>query len=134
MSMLKSGKYNDPLHVGWDQLTVKYNDKDIFILNKALLDRQLCWENLEEIKETHWLKCMFYEMIMETDDAKELKELGKDLTECEFYLQELWKFEKDTRFHRFWEYPKCTCPKMDNNDSWGSGYNVVTKSCPLHGF
>jgi hypothetical protein len=125
--------YHDPLHIGWDQLTVEYNGQEIFILNKLLLDQQNAWTNLEDIKETHWLKLMFYEMIMETDNRTELAELAKDIQSCEFELQRLWGFSEDARFHRFWETPKCECPRLDNEERYGTSYLITNQSCPLHG-
>ncbi len=122
------------LHFGWDQMTVKDLDgKEVFLLNKHLFDRQLCWENLEAIKEVHALKLLFYAVIEETTDRKLLKELALDITLCEFELQRLWKFTEDVKFHRFWEVPKCVCPKLDNNDNYPTGYYMVSTTCPLHG-
>jgi hypothetical protein len=129
----QSRVYDDPLHVPSEQLVVYFNEQPIYMMNKRLLDQQNCWSNLEAIKETHWLKLLFYEMIRETNDPVELKELAKDITECEFELQSLWGFTKDAKFHRFWETPKCICAKMDNEDAYPTGYYSITLSCPLHG-
>ena len=107
----------DPLHEGWDELTVKdLEGKDLYVLNKRLFGSQMCWENLEAIKDTHQFKMLLYSMIEDTNDPDEIKSLANDITECEFELQRLWKFTEDLKFHRFWEYPKCSCPKMDNED------------------
>lgn len=131
--MLKDGKYHDPLHVGYDQLTVKdLEGKERFILNKRLMDHQNCWENLEAIKDAHTLKLLFYTMIEEETNPAMLKELAKDITEVEFELQRLWKFTVDANFHRFWETPKCQCPRMDNEEAYGTPYSITTSSCPLH--
>lgn len=123
--------YNDPLHIPYQDLVVNYNGKEVLMLNKALLDQQNAWDNLEEIKETHWLKLVICEMVQETEDASELKSLAQDLTEIEFYLQELWGFPKDIKFHRFWEYPKCECPKFDNLDAYPYA-SYISSNCRLH--
>lgn len=118
-----------------EELTVYFDDKPMYKLNKNLFDRQDCWENLEKIKEAHWLKLLFYNMIENTPikNTTKLKELANDITECEFYLQELWKLNKNQLFHRFWETPLCECPKMDNSDAWPTGYYIKALNCPLHG-
>lgn len=103
-----------------------------YIMNWFLLNRQQCWENLEDIKETHQLKLIIYDLIRETEDPDLLKSLAQDLTEIEFHLQELWKFPRDANFHRFWEYPKCTCPKLDNADDYPHMQHI-NLGCPLHG-
>lgn len=106
--------------------------KPKYAINKFLLRRQDCEENRETILELHELKLAIYSMIEETDNREELRDLALDLQEVEFCLQEMWKFEKDAKFHRFWEYPKCTCPKMDNED-WYPHRQVISMDCPLHG-
>lgn len=123
----------DSLHFGHEELTVYYDGETRVLLNKSLLDRQNCWENLDEIKETHWLKLLMYSMLRETSfDVKLMKSLAKDLVEIEYHLQSLWKFPLDSKFHRFWEYPKCACPKLDNYDAYP--YMQYTNlSCMLHG-
>lgn len=124
--------YKDPLHVPYEQLVVKYNGKEVLMLNKALLDQQNCWDNLEAIKDAHVIKLCIYEIIQDEKDTEALKTLAQDLTEIEFYLQELWGFSKDSRYHRFWLYPKCECPKMDNEDDYPH-LQYYNAGCPLHG-
>jgi hypothetical protein len=51
----------------------------------------------------------------------------------EYRLQELWGFPKDPNYHRFWEMAGCTCPKMDNEDAYPTGYYTRSGNCPLHG-
>ena len=113
-------------------LVVIFEGEPMYAISEELLDNQDAWENLEELKETHWLKLLFYQMIEETNDLAELKELGLDLEQIEYHLQRLWNFSEDYRFHRSWEYPKCYCPKMDNMDMYPY-QRVTTQCCPLHG-
>ena len=55
-------------------------------------------------------------------------------TANEFALQKLWGFSEDYKFHRFWDMEGCKCPKMDNDDSYPTGYYVTIEDCPLHGW
>lgn len=123
-------KRND-IVTSYQDLVIVYKGK-LTVLNQNLLNKQLCWPNLEEIREAHWLKLMIYEMIEESDNEAEIHSLGLDLTEIEYELQRLLKFKKDSAFHRFWEYPKCSCPKLDNmyNYPYRAIFNL---SCLLHG-
>lgn len=102
-------------------------------INPRLLTQQKAWKNLEKIKEVHQLKEIFHQMIKETDDAETLLFLSRNLTECEFELQRLWRFTPDARYHRFWFTPKCSCPKWDNEDAYPTGYYVTNSNCMLHG-
>lgn len=124
--------YNDSLHVSRETLTVYYNDIPQFILNKRLLDQQNAWGNLEDIKETHVLKLIIYDVIRSTKDPATLKSLVVDLTLIEFELQRLWGFLLDSNFHRFWEAPKCQCPTLDNEDLYPCR-SLISTHCPLHG-
>lgn len=131
--MANKSKYHDPLHVPSEQLVIYYNGKPHSMLSKAFLDQTNAWGNLEALKEVYWLKCMFNEMIEKSNDPCEIRDLAKNLTECEFEIQELWGFPRDIKYHRFWQAKKCTCAQMDNEEAWPSGYYSIDLNCLLHG-
>lgn len=108
-------------------------NEPIFMLNENLMIRQNVLHNLEDIKMVHQTKLEIYEMIRYETDHKLLKEYARDLTLCEFELQKLWGFPEDINFHRFWQTPKCECPKVDNEEAYGTKYSIRTLNCPLHG-
>lgn len=116
-----------------EDLIVVYNGEPKIMISETLLDKQDAWDRLEIIKALHMLRLGISQLMKETDDVSELKKLDKKYTEVEFELQEAWKFPKDARYHRYWNRPKCTCPKMDNEDRYGTGYSVINSECPLHG-
>lgn len=62
-----------------------------------------------------------------------LRQYAKKITKIEFALQGLWGFGQDENFHRWWELPKCSCPKMDNEEHWGTEFRVINQNCILHG-
>ncbi len=114
--------------------TVKVGKRGV-ILNAALLDQQKAWDNLEKIKDLHAIKLKYYQELdeMEPIDPARCKDIAAIITECEFSLQDAWGFPKAVKFHKFWETPRCTCPKMDNGDNWPTGYYITAGDCPLHG-
>lgn len=59
--------------------------------------------------------------------------LLKAWTDINFALQSLWGFRRDQRYHKFWTVPRCTCPQLDNEDSYPTGYYIFNSECPLHG-
>lgn len=105
----------------------------MFRINKNLLIRQKCEANLKDIITQHELKLQIYDWIREESDTAILKEYSRWLTDIEFTLQELWNFPKDQNFHRFWDTENCLCPKLDNDDSYPTGYYSINVRCPLHG-
>lgn len=118
------------------ELIVSYKGKPKFRLNKSLFDQQNCWENLEEIKWLHIERLDIEETMTEALDGKFdlalIKHLDKEWTENQFALQEAWKFEKNAKFHRFWDIPACKCAKLDNLDSYPSGYYSYSGGCQIH--
>lgn len=123
--------YKDPLHIPSAQLEIKYKGYHI-ILNKTLLDQQMCWHNVEGIKALHYAKAAVYDAIENTNDENTLYSLSGALQEIEFALQDAWGFPKDLAFHRFWEYPKCMCPSLDNRDMYPSSRRIISMDCALH--
>ena len=74
-------------------------------------------------------------MILDNKSNPELLPLYSEIHKnIEFTLQELWKFGANANFHRFWEQPQCTCPRMDNEERLGHDYGFIISSiCPVHG-
>jgi hypothetical protein len=125
--------YKDPLHIPSSEYTVSHKGKEVIVLNKSLLDKQNCWANLEGIKKLHELKLEIYDLMETTNKTNELAAYDKVLTQLEFRLQDLWGFDRNANFHRFWERPKCECPQIDNSERYGTSYSIVNMKCPLHG-
>jgi len=124
--------YKDPLHVPYKDLEIKYKDRSL-ILNKSLIDSQNCWCNVSNIKDLHLLKMQIMDFMDTCEDNKWLRNLGETLRRLEFALQRLWGFPEDKNYHRWWYHSKCSCPKMDNDDAYPTGYSYISGDCPLHG-
>jgi len=122
----------DSLHIPYKDLEIKVNDKVAMILNKSFIDKQNAWDNLELIKKLMEAKLKIYKLI-ETLPLEDLSDFDVILTNLEYKIQEAYHFEKDQNYHRFWEAPKCKCPKIDNSDSWPSGLYTFNLNCPIHG-
>lgn len=56
----------------------------------------------------------------------------KFIEDCEFVLQGLWGFERNSNFHSHWiRISGCTCPTMDNVERLGFG-RIISGGCPWH--
>lgn len=124
--------YKDKLHVPSAELVVTHDGKEMHLINKKLLDQQMCWNNLDKIKKLHEERYLLYDAMRQEDDPKLLRELDAECQELEYELQELWNFGKDSKFVKFWIRPKCECPKMDNEDAYPYGHYIISGNCPLH--
>lgn len=104
-------------------------------LNSHLIKRQgLTEADVLRLKELH-LERLKIEDKMRSAPVVELKGLFQQWTQNEFLLQDVWKFPRNQNFHRFWDLPNraCTCPDLDNEDNWPTGYYVMNSDCPIHG-
>ena len=83
------------------------------------------------INHLHIIRSILHESL-HNGNLKPSLSLGSFLGDIESQLQALWKFPIDANFYKYWYVPMCTCCKMDNEDSYPSGYYYITKNCPLH--
>ena len=120
-----------------DKYEVEFPDGTKEYINEQLaLEQGLTEYDLEEIRE-HWQERNRIENRMKRHNPKNhptsLKTLFGQWRENEFALQEIWGFERNANYHRDFDIPYCTCPKLDNEDYLGTGYRVVTAGCIYHG-
>ena len=102
-------------------------------LNKHFIEKQDAMDNLDDLKSCYRQKLEIYNSIIVDNDPKQFKEFARLLTNLENEIQELFNFEANINFHRFWETPKCKCPKLDCEDAWPTGYYTISGDCPFHG-
>ena len=56
------------------------------------------------------------------------------IAEIEYKLQKLWKFDISPDHQKYWfRVTGCTCPKLDNEDTFGTPYKIKNGDCPYHG-
>ena len=98
-------------------------------------DRMTNDKNLDKLKKCLLEKLKIYDIIENTNslDNKQLRQFYKKLTDIEYDMQVLYGEDEDINFHNFWETPKCTCPKIDNLETQGSGKPIFDNKCPIHG-
>lgn len=90
-------------------------------------------EDLKKIDKLQTLRRYIFDIVDDLDDVDRIKELSEFLTELEFQLQTLWRFPKNPDFHRFWDNPKCSCPKFDNMCNIGTPWKIYDGGCIIHG-
>lgn len=103
------------------------------VLNPSLLSKQKCTlEDIAALLGLHARKIALFKE-MEVAEDFSLEAYGRELREVEYALQRAWGFPQSAKYHRFWEVPRCTCPKMDNEDRYPTGNYVVDEKCLVHG-
>lgn len=102
-------------------------------LNPRFLSMRKAWDNIFEINHYFKTKLSIHEAMLMADNKYTLKTLETAWKSNEYKIQELFHFEKNSDFHRFWEMPKCACPSMDNQELWGTKQTIYSYDCPYHG-
>lgn len=87
--------------------------------------------NLTKLKKCMLEKLKVFDKISKSN--RSLKNKYKQLTDIEFNMQMLYGEPEDIKYHKFWETPKCTCPKIDNLELFPSDNPIFDKECPIHG-
>lgn len=91
-------------------------------------------DQLEGLKASHLLRRELFQLASErTDNSFALEMLAKVFDCLEDEQQKLWNFKVDPNYHRFFDMPGCTCPKMDNAERLGTPYKIHSEDCPIHG-
>lgn len=116
-----------------ESLTVVWKGEPKFRLNARLVaQKELTAEEVEVVKLLHTVR-LDIEEAMSTAAKEDLKALYADWHDNQQYLQRAWHFEQNDNFIRFWTVPQCSCPKMDCEDAYPTGYYTVNCGCPVHG-
>lgn len=125
---------NDDIYSA-ENMAVYFNDGSyVTSLNGKLARKQkISAEDIEMLKDTHVIRALIFQAMYRTDNVDELKRLAWMFDELEFLQQELWKFGRNSKFHRWFDVPKCSCPKLDNSDYIGTDINIYESTCVIHG-
>lgn len=100
--------------------------------NPKLADKQnVSVVNRRVIDKLHILRELIEHEAGKEDSEFIAKRLYEEWVENEALLQELWGFPIDPNYVRFWNYPTCQCPKMDNEEYYGHGM-ITSELCKLH--
>lgn len=109
---------------------VTYGNHSIF-LNLDLVEDK---SRIPELKELYIQMFKNFEKQKTVKNNILLYNLNQEIETIEFKMQEIFGFNKDKNFHRYWnESPRCTCPKLDNIDLYGTEYRIFDTECPIHG-
>jgi hypothetical protein len=110
------------------------NGEVVSVVSDTLAEqRNISDESLERIKKLHLKRFQVKEEMTKTCDHSRLGMFANMIKDIEFELQDLWGFERDYSMHDWFDVPKCTCPKMDNRERKGTGYQIISLDCPIHG-
>ena len=109
------------------------NGNRITYLNNVLVKKQqLTQSNIAELLKLHTQRYTI-RLLADMCNPQMLKMYAKMDEEVDVLMQIEWHFPLNKNYYKFWEFPRCTCPKMDNNDAYPSGHYVINNDCIVHG-
>lgn len=111
-----------------DKYLVKYED----LRDRVDKDRISNEDNLDKLKKALIEKLKIYDKIENSKSDAKLQSYYKKITNIEYGLQLLYGEDEDINFHKFWNTPKCTCPKIDNIEKYPSTNPIFDEKCPIH--
>ncbi len=104
------------------------------MINKELADKQgLSPSTRAEIERLHSSRAETFSLATRSKDLGVLKRAYDAWMKQERELQRLWGFEQNDNYIKFWEFPACSCPSMDNNDAYPTGFYTMSGGCVIHG-
>lgn len=92
----------------------------------------LDFDSIKKIENLQRIRGYFFNIIEISDDFSEIKRISNIVTQINFQLQKLWKFDQDENMHRWFDIPKCSCPKLDNEESLGTPSRIIDPNCIIH--
>jgi hypothetical protein len=103
-------------------------------LNPFLIARQsLGGDQVAALQATHFERARIFSAMAATDDPAALLALAREFDLLEFTQQRLWRFAELAEMHRWFDVPKCSCPKHLNHSLMGGPLRAVAVGCPVHG-
>jgi len=127
LEIKRCSHYKNPTWIINKELAIKQGLDNIRLLQIANIYRKKL--KIERCMKRYYEQYLKYEAPYK---RKELKTLHKEWQHLEYCLQALWRFELDSRYHKDYLLPGCTCPKMDNDDIYPI-QRLVNADCILHG-
>ncbi len=130
-----------PLEYSEEDVTV-YDDTGVpkVVLNRNLLrEKNIRPSQLEELKRLHRTAISIVTAMSSIKEPNSergrfhLHNFFTEWTAVQFDLQEAWGFDRNQDYHASYYLPHCICPKLDNEDRYGTPYRVVRPECPIHG-
>jgi hypothetical protein len=123
--------------INFDDMIEKFESSDKYLVKYKELRARVDVDRIKDDKNIDKLKnCLVEKLKIFYDILKYKRDLNKyykKLTDLEYNLQLLYEEEEDISYHRFWETPKCTCPKIDNIEMYPSKHPIFDNKCPIHG-
>lgn len=110
-----------------DKYLVKYKD----LRDRVEEDRVKNKKKIGKLKNCLLEKLKIFDII-ENSTEEDLRIYYKKLTDIEYNMQLLYGEDENISYHRFWETPKCTCPKIDNLELYPSASPIFDYNCPIH--
>ena len=126
----------DSEKITFEDFVEQMDSKDLYLVKhkdlRERIDPKLTNdENMLSLKKCMEKKLQIYQEIIDLKKG-DFRPFYKKLTDIEFSMQTLYGEAEEKKYHKFWQTPKCTCPKIDNIEKYPSDKPIFDKKCPIH--
>jgi hypothetical protein len=123
--------------LGGEVVVVKMNDRykwhRKYAINPFAITKKAD-KNLEQLKLLYALSHELTDNDSYIDSIyNSPKELHEDLHIIDFAIQKIWGVKEDINYHKFWRWPFCDCPVLDNMEVYPYGPYIYNGNSEVHG-
>lgn len=135
MAILKKETKLEDLDAYDQNYAIVYDGYVQKFLNPIRTEEQMVFPNseqFEELKQAYLTRLKIFQKMEITTNSTHLEKLDALYEKNEFHIQELFNFEPNKNFHKFWKAPNCTCNKDKNMELYPEGKYEIDPECPVH--
>jgi hypothetical protein len=135
MSIIKKEKRVEELDSYDKRYAISYDGYVQEYLNPIIVEEQMIIDDSEQfknLKQAYLTRLKIFHKMEITTNTTHLKKLDALYEKNEFYIQSSYNFNEDSKFHKFWNAPNCTCNKEKNNFLYPNGDYHIDVNCPVH--
>ena len=124
----------DLIQKGYDLTVINpLTNKPLYDLNPDLIIKQkLTKDDVKQLIILNQQKIVCYNEAEHTEDATKLRALAAECEMIEYQIQDILHFKRNKNYHRWFDFPKCTCNKLDNEQNIGSDIRFYNQCCIIH--
>jgi hydroxymethylpyrimidine pyrophosphatase-like HAD family hydrolase len=112
---------------------VFFNGELIHQISKnRIIEKNINDYELEDIKDAYIKEHLLALRLKNTYDIEKVDEIVKKHFILFKRFQQLYHYNLNINYYRFWELPKCSCPKLENIKLIGENKRIISPQCVLH--
>lgn len=124
----------DLVQKGYDITVINpLTNKPAYDLNPDLILKQhLTKDDVALLQHLHQQKIVLFHKAEHETDLVLLRALAEEYEQLNYHLQEVCHFPRNADYHRWFDFPKCTCSRLENEANIGKSKRIFSSTCIIH--